>query len=262
MRNLQGATALLTGASSGLGPVIARRLHGQGVRLVLSARRLPELEALARELVGSRVVTADLSRPGEAERLAAEAGSVDLLVANAGVPASGPLLDFEVAEVDRALQVNLRAPMVLARLLAPAMVERRRGHIVLLASIAGMVTGPKVSVYAATKFGLRGFGHGLREELREAGVGVSLVSPTFVTEAGMWAETGRRTAIPEVTPEQVAGAVLRAVREDRPEVTVAPLRLRLAARLPMAFPGLLHGRVARRVGDFPDEAVDSQRGKR
>src|SRR5881392_465335 len=103
MRDLQGATALLTGASSGLGPVIARRLHGEGVRLVLSARRLPELEALARELVGSQVVTADLSRPGEAERLAAEAGTVDLLVANAGVPASGPLLDFEVAEVDRAL---------------------------------------------------------------------------------------------------------------------------------------------------------------
>jgi short-subunit dehydrogenase len=262
MRDLLGATALLTGASSGLGPVIARRLHGQGVRLVLSARRLPQLEALARELVGSRVVAADLSRPGEAERLAAQVGTVDLLVANAGTPASGPLLDFDVAEIDRALQVNLRSPMVLARLLAPAMVERRRGHIVLLASLAGMVAAPKVSVYAATKFGLRGFGHALREELHGAGVGVSLVSPTYVSEAGMWAETGRRAPIGEVTPEQVAEAVLRAVRDDRPEVAVAPLPLRLAVRVPMAFPELLHGPLARRAGEFPDEAVDRQRGKR
>src|SRR5207247_10810239 len=185
MRDLPGSTALLPGASSGLGPVIARRLHTEGVRLVLSARRRPELDALARELVGARVVTADLSRPGEAERLAGEVPGVDLLVANAGLPASGPLTDFEVAGIDSALQVNLRAPIVLTRLLVPGMVERGRGHVVLMASVAGKVAAPKSSIYAATTFGLRGFGHAMRAELRATGVGVSLVSPTFVREAGM-----------------------------------------------------------------------------
>src|ERR671932_1570792 len=99
MRRLEGKTALVTGASSGLGPVIARRLHREGVRPVLSARRRPELEALARELVGSRVLPADLAQRGEPERLAAEAGEVDLLVANAGLPASGRLVTFQVAEL-------------------------------------------------------------------------------------------------------------------------------------------------------------------
>jgi short-subunit dehydrogenase len=216
MRDLRGATALLTGASSGLGPVIARRLHREGVRLVLSARRQPELEALARELTGSRVLSADLSRPGEAERLAAEAGAVDLLVANAGVPASGRLLDLEVGEIDTALQVNLRGPIVLARRLLPGMVERRRGHVVLMASLAGKVAAAKMSIYAATKFGLRGFGHALRAELRGTGVSVSLVSPIYVREAGMWAETGQRSPVGEVTPAQVAEAVLRAVRHASP----------------------------------------------
>ncbi|HKF19890.1 MAG TPA: SDR family NAD(P)-dependent oxidoreductase, partial [Candidatus Dormibacteraeota bacterium] len=100
MRDLAGARALVTGASSGLGPVIARRLHREGVRLVLSARRKPELEELARELVGADVIAADLSERDAPERVAAEAmasGDVDILVANAGLPASGELLSFDVS---------------------------------------------------------------------------------------------------------------------------------------------------------------------
>ena len=142
MRELVGRTALLTGASSGLGPVIARRLHTEGVRFVLSARRRPELEGLARELVGSRVVVADLARRGEAERLATEAGPVDILIANAGVPVSGPLASLEVGEIDGGLEVNLRAAIVLTRLLLPAMLERSSGHVVLIASLAGQVPLP------------------------------------------------------------------------------------------------------------------------
>lgn len=265
MRDFEGALALVTGASSGLGPVIARRLHRDGVRLVLSGRRRPELEALARELVGSRVIAADLSRRGEAARLADEAmasGEVDILIANAGLPASGDLLSFDLREVDRALDVNLRAPIVLARRLLPAMVERRRGHIVLMASLAGKVAAPKISIYAATKFGLRGFGHALRAELRGTGVGVSVISPTYVSEAGMWAETGQRAPIGEVTPAQVAEAVVTAIRNDRSEITVASLPLRLATRLPMAFPELIHTPVARGAGRHPDAAVESQKAKR
>jgi short-subunit dehydrogenase len=265
MRDLTGTRALLTGASSGLGPTIARRLHREGVRLVLSARRRPELEELARELLGSQVITADMSKRGEPEGLAAEAsasGAIDILVANAGIPASGDLLSFDVPELDRALDVNLRAPIVLARQLLPAMIERGRGHIVLMASLAGKVAAPKISIYAATKFGIRGFGHALRAELRGTGVGVSLISPTYVSEAGMWADTGQRAPIGEVTPAEVAAAIVTAIQKDRAEVTVASLPLRVATRIPMAFPELIHTPVARGAGRHPDAAVESQKAKR
>src|SRR5579863_4275318 len=125
MRELAGRTALVTGASSGLGPVIVRRLARERMRFVLSARRIPELETLAAEVGGARVVAADLTRPGEPERLAAEAGPIDVLIANAGLPANGQLVDLEVEHIDRALDVNLRSVIVLTRLLLPSMLERR-----------------------------------------------------------------------------------------------------------------------------------------
>jgi short-subunit dehydrogenase len=262
MRELKGRTALLTGASSGIGPFIARRLHREGVRFVLSARRQDELQRLARELVGSRVVTADLSRRGEAERLAGEAGEVEILIANAGVPASGPLTGFEVAGIDQALDVNLRAPLVLARLLLPRMLERRSGHLVLMASVAGQVPAPGNSVYNATKFGLRGFGHALRAELHGSGVGVSVVSPVFVSNAGMLAETGVHAPGREVPVERVAEAVLTAIRADRSEITVAPLGLRVGGRLPLAFPQLIHTPLFRGAAAVPEEAMERQQGGR
>jgi uncharacterized protein len=260
MRELIGRTALLTGASSGLGPVIARRLHREGVRFVLSARRQPELQQLARELVGSRVIVADLARREEAERLAAETGPVDILIANAGVPVSGLLTDLEVAHIDRGLDVNLRAAIVLTRLLLPAMLERRSGHVVLMASLAGQIPGLRNSVYNATKFGLRGFGHALRLELRGTGVGASLVSPSYVSDSGMWAEAGQRSPF-EVSPDQVAAAVVKAIRADRAEATVAPLFGRFGGRFALVAPSTFL-RVGSRTSEIPQDAVDQHRAKR
>jgi short-subunit dehydrogenase len=209
------------------------------MHLVLSARRRPELEALAAELGEARVVTADLACKDEVARLAAEAGPVDVVVANAGLPANGLLLDLEVQHIDRAIAVNLRAPIVLTRLLLPAMIERRSGHIVLMASMAGRVPTAGSSIYNAAKFALRGFGYAMRAELRGTGVGLSLVSPTFVAQAGMWAETGLRSRIRETTPERVAEACVRAIREDRAEMAVASWEQRLVSRLALAFPELV-----------------------
>jgi short-subunit dehydrogenase len=261
MRELHGRTALLTGASSGLGPVIARRLHREGVRFVLSARREPELQRLARELVGSRVIVADLARRGEAERLAAEAGPVDILIANAGVPVSGLLTDLEVAQIDRGLEVNLRAAIVLTRLLLPGMLERRSGHVVLMSSLAGQMPGLRNSVYNATKFGLRGFGHALRLELRGKGVGASLVSPSYVSEAGMSADAGQHSPF-EVPPGPVADAVLKAIREDKAELTVAPVFARFGGRLALVAPSLFLRMGGSRTTEIPLETVDQQRTKR
>jgi uncharacterized protein len=265
VRDLQGALALLTGASSGLGPHIARRLAGRGVRFVLSARRQPELDALAGELERARVVPADLSRRGEAERLAAAAGEVDVLVANAGIPASGSLETFLVEEIDRALEVNLRSAMVLARLLAPGMAARRRGHLVLMSSIGGKMPAAGASVYNATKYGIRGFGLSLRQELAGSGVGVTVICPTFVSEAGMWAETGFRAhpLAGEVKPGQVADAILDGILRDRAEVDVMPLATRLGVRVGGLVPALAAA-LGRRTGAsaFDPAAAERQRHKR
>jgi short-subunit dehydrogenase len=260
MDDLKGRTALLTGASSGLGPVIARRLHREGVRFVLSARREPELQRLAAELGGARVIVADLSQRGEAERLAAEAGPVDILVSNGGVPVSGLLMDLDIASVDRGLDVNLRSAIVLTRLVLPGMLERRSGHIILMASIAGQIPGKRNSVYNATKFGLRGFGHALRLELQGTGVGASIVSPPFVSEAGMWAESGQHSPF-EVTPGRVAEAVLKAIQQNKVEVTVGPVMARFGGRLALIAPGFFL-RVAGRSGEIPQAAVKRQTTRR
>src|SRR5207244_6773174 len=139
------------------------------------------------------------------------------VIANAAVPASRELVTFSVEEIDRALNVNLRSAIVLADLVLPGMLSRGAGHIVLMSSIQGKIATALVSVYNATKFGLRGFGLALGQELRNSGVGVSVINPTFVRDAGMWAETGvaAHPLAGQVTPDQVDEAVVRAIKENR-----------------------------------------------
>src|SRR5207245_8264062 len=129
---------------------------------------------------GGRAVACDLSDRAALERLVAGAGDVDVLVANAAVPATGELVELTQQQIDRMLEVNLRAPIALARALAPRMIERRRGHLVFIASLAGKAASPASSIYSATKFGLRGFALGLRADLAEHGVIVSTVLPGFI----------------------------------------------------------------------------------
>jgi uncharacterized protein len=228
--NVSGRTVLLTGATGGLGHTIARRLHGAGARLVLTGRRTDVLEALAAE-TGARAVAVDLADAAAVERLAHDFADVDILVANAGLPGSGHVMSFSVEQIDRALAVNLRAPMVLSRVIGERMTQRRSGHIVLMSSLAGKAGTPRSGVYSATKFGLRGFAQGLRQDLRPHGVGVSAVFPGFVRDAGMFAESGAKLppGVGTSTPEQVADAVLRAIERNRGEVDVAPVPMRLGA---------------------------------
>jgi uncharacterized protein len=228
--NLAGRTVLLTGATGGLGQAIARRLHRAGASLVITGRRTDVLESLAAES-GARSVAVDLTDAAAVERLATDHAGVDVLVANAGLPGSGHVFSFSVEEIDRALAVNLRAPMVLARVIGERMAERGAGHIVLMASLSGKAATPRSSIYSATKFGLRGFAMGLRQDLRPAGVGVSAIFPGFVRGAGMFAESGAKLppGVGTSTPEQVAEAVVRAIERNRGEVDVAPVPMRLGA---------------------------------
>jgi short-subunit dehydrogenase len=245
---LNGARVLLTGATGGIGGAIARRLSSEGAQLVLTGRRADVLHALGDEL-GARALVVDLARREEVERLLGMVGEIDLLVANAALPGSGRLLTLERDHVDRAIEVNLRAPIALAHGLLPSMVERGNGHLVFIGSLSGKAASGGASVYSATKFGLRGFALALRAELAPVGVGVSLVAPGFVSAAGMYADTKINLpwGLSTRTPEQVAGAVVRAVVENRGEVNVAALTMRLGADVASLAPALA-ARASRALG--------------
>jgi short-subunit dehydrogenase len=242
---LAGKRALLTGATGGLGQAIAHALAERGATLVLSARKAEALRQLAESLPGEHdIAPADLAVEGAAERLGADAGAVDCLVANAGLPGTGTIESFSPEEVTRALRVNLESPIMLARELAPGMREREDGHLVFVSSLAGKAPSPRSAIYCGTKFGLRGFALSLRADLARTGVGVSLVLPGFIREAGMFAASGAKPppGLGTSTPQEVAAAAVRAIERDKFEVAVAPLRQRALAHFGLASP-----RVAMRV---------------
>lgn len=256
----------MTGATGGIGGAIARALHARGAHVVLTGRREELLEEL-RASLGERaeLVAGDLADREGAARLAAGAGDVDVLVANAALPASGRLEDFDPDEIDRALDVNLRAPIQLTRALLPGMLQRGRGHVVLVSSLSGKVASPRSGVYSATKFGLRGFAAGLREDVEPRGIGVTVVFPGFVSEAGFFADSGVKLPrwVGTRTPDQVAAAVVQGVERGRAELDVAPLGLRVGTRLAELAP-VTAARIQRRLGSerIADALADAQRDMR
>ena len=187
------------------------------------------------------------------------------MVANAALPASGVYDSFTAHEVDRALDVNLRAPIHLARELAGPMVERGSGHLVFISSLSGKTASPGGSLYSATKFGMRGFALGLREDLVGTGVGVTTVFPGFIRDAGMFHDSN--TELPKGvgtrTPEQVAEGVLKGIDRDKPEVAVAPLALRLGSIAGGVAPGPMDA-LQRRLGsrDIAAQMAKGQADKR
>jgi short-subunit dehydrogenase len=238
---IRGARVLLTGASGGVGEPIARALAERDANLVLSGRRAEALATLAREL-GAEVVVCDLADRAQLERLVSDAGDVEVLVANAGLLGAGTLPRLDPQEIDRVIEVNLRAPIALARRLMPAMVERGRGHLVFVASFTGKIPSAGESpIYTATKFGLRGFAHVLRVQSRRKGIGVSLVTPGPIRDVGMWARGGQKLPpiIRPQAPQDVGKAVVRAIERDLAEVDVASLGLRVVSKLSGVAPAFV-----------------------
>ncbi len=261
--NIDGAKVLLTGATGGIGHAIARRLHADGAHLVLTGRQTDVLAALGDEL-GAEVVACDLADRGAVTDLVARSTDTDILVNNAALPASGDLLELSVEQIDRMLEVNLRAPIVLARGLGDAMAARHRGHIVFISSLSGKSSSPRTSMYSAGKFGLRGFGQGLRYDLEDHGVGVSVVFPGFIRDAGMFADTGVELprGIGTSSPDDVAVAVATAVTRNRGEIDVAPVAMRAASAFAGIFPSVAHTLTVRFGGDLAHQLTDHQADKR
>lgn len=188
MKELKGAVALVTGASSGIGEATARALAARGAHVVLTARRKNRLEKRAAEIralangAEALVIPGDLTVRGEAEQIASEAlawkGRVDVLVNNAGAGRMQFLEDFDSqADIRPVLDLDLAAPIFLTRTLLPAMLQRKSGTIINVSSISGLVGTATSTVYCAAKFGLNGFNDALRSEVRGMGIDVCLVCP-------------------------------------------------------------------------------------
>jgi uncharacterized protein len=263
MTQLRGARVLVTGATGGLGRAIAMALRAQGADLVVTGRRAGPLEAVAAEVQGQAIV-ADLADRAQLGGLLAEAGDLNVLVANAALPGSGDLGEWEQHQIDRVLEVNLGSPIAMTRALLPRFRARGSGHFVYVSSLSGKVASKGASLYSATKFGLRGFAGGLRADVHQSGIGVSVVFPAFVRDAGMFADSGVTLplGIGTVTSQAVADAVVRAIHTDRAEITVAPLPLRVGAFLGALAPGPSAAIQARFGTRLAEQLIEAQRHKR
>jgi short-subunit dehydrogenase len=263
---LNGSRVLLTGATGGIGQAIARALHARGAELILTGRRTGVLDELVRDL-GDRADAhaLDLSQADALTSFCAGVGPIDVLVANAGLPGTGKLSEYAPEQIDRVLDVNLRAPVHMTHTLLPGMLERGRGHLVYISSISGKVATARSSLYNGTKFGLRGFAYATREDLRGTGVGVTTVFPGFISDAGMWADAGvdLPRGVGMKSPEKVASAVIKGIEKDKAEIDVAPLFIRFGGWLAGPAPNAVAAINKRGGGEkIAASLAEAQREKR
>jgi len=247
--DIRGRRILLTGASGGLGMATARELSRRGGRLILTARRKELLDDLAAE-TGAEVVVADLANRDDVDDLIELSTGVDVLVLNAGIGGDGPVEEITSDGVDAVIDVNLRAPIQMAVAFAQHKLEEGTpGQIVLVGSLSGLAATPNTRMYNATKFGLRGFALSFRQDLDDTDIGVTLVAPGFIRDAGMFADndislpSGVRTK----SPQDVAAGVVKAIETNPAEVYVSPVELRLSATLSTIAPNI-SAAIQRRVG--------------
>lgn len=254
---------LITGATGGIGGALVSAFAARGAQLTITGRRGDVLDELATP-VGARPMVIDLTEHEAPQQLLEATGPVDVVIANAALPASGLLQDYSIEQIDRALDVNLRAPIVLAKLAGAAMAKRGSGHLVFISSLSGKTASGHTALYNATKFGVRGFALALREDLRPHGVGVSVVSPGPIRGAGMLAEPNITIpAIATRTPQDVASATIRAIEKNIAEIDVAPWFLRLSALVGGAAPAFAAAVSRRGANDGMMTAIsEAQRRKR
>jgi short-subunit dehydrogenase len=274
MEQLSGRTALVTGASGGIGRQIARRLAGEGMNVVASGRRTEALAEVVEELrglgVSAEAVAADLGDLTQAdpliERSEAALGPIDLLVNNAGVETVGAFTAYSREQLSSMVDVNLTAPLLLTHRVVPGMLERGRGHVVFISSLAGKVGPAYNEPYAATKAGLIGLNQSLRAEYIRAPIGFSVVCPGFVAGDGMYqrmVEEGvsSNRMLGETTLEKIADGVIDAVRRDRPEVVESGAPVRPLLALGQISPRLVERLVERFGGNEIFRRAAAARGR-
>jgi len=257
MKQLTDRVIVLTGASQGLGAVMARALAEAGAQLVLAARSADKLAELATSLGagGARVLTVpcDVTKAADRETLVARAraefGRIDVLVNNAGVEELGNYAEQDPATLTRIIETNLLAPMLLGRAVLPHMLAARRGHIVNIASLAGRTGMPFGAAYSGSKGGLAEWSISLGAELRGSGVSVSVICPGFVDDTGMFSrkQAPAPRSIGASKPEHVMQAIMQVLHKPRLEVIVNPKPVRLLMALKALSPEAALA-VGRRLG--------------
>lgn len=233
MKELKERTVLITGASYGVGPLIARAFASKGANVALAARTAEKLKSVATEIAAMNVnvldVPTDLTRFADCQALVAqteaELGPVDVLVNNASVHYIGPLVGLSCEQIQQIVETNLMSAMFLTRMVLPGMLQRKKGHVVHNVSLAGKVGMPYLAAYSASKHGLIGFNNALQAELRGTGVHSTAMCFGFISKTGMWARFNRpiHPAFGTSTPERVAKSVVRAIERHWVEPVINPI---------------------------------------
>jgi 3-oxoacyl-[acyl-carrier protein] reductase len=218
MISIENQVAVVTGAGRGIGRAIAIELGRLGAQVVLAARSRRELENTA-ALSGPKatIVPADVCKKSEVQRLFEQAttiGPVDILVNAAGLGVFGPVVDFKDEDFEILIQTNLRGIFFASRFVLPSMIERKRGHIINIASIAGKVGSANRAVYCASKFGVVGFTESLAEEVRQYGIRASVICPGSTDTRFSPSETSGKSRERMLRPEDVAHAVRMLVTQE------------------------------------------------
>ncbi len=242
MTQIEGKHVLLTGGSRGIGPVIVGALAAWGAHIALAARSQEGLDQVAESMrqfdVRTMTAAVDLAQAPQRHELVSKVlekfGVIDILINNAGLESEGAYLDLPWDTIQETLEVNLVAPMELTHLVLPAMLERKSGHIVNIASIAAKCGAPYGATYSATKAGMAEWAYGLSWEHVNSGVHFSTIFPGYVTGVGMFAKFGVTAPAMQgsCTPAQVADAVVRAIEHNTLDVVVnsPPIRYFFALR--------------------------------
>jgi short-subunit dehydrogenase len=235
MKPLAGKVSIVTGAGRGIGRAVSLLLGREGSRVVLAARSESQLRAVGEEIRReggeALVIPTDLTHDEEVERLGGETlkewGSIDYLINNAGWGKTAPVVKAKREDLDRTLQVNLRAPMVLTQLVLPTLIAKGEGAIINIGSISGKMGQANTAAYSASKFGMIGFSESLFEEVRGHGIKVTVILPGFV-DTQMIPPTGKLDRSKMIRPEDIAQTVFFVLTSPPGccpvEVTVRPQR--------------------------------------
>lgn len=221
--SLSGKSALVTGASAGIGRATVLALVEAGARVLATGRRKAELDALVRQCGGQAVeaVAGDLNDAAFVAGLAARAGAVDIMVSNAGILTYAPLMDTTFDETEEMFRTNVLASFRVTHAVAKSMMERRRGHIIVMTSIAAREVYRLGVIYCATKHALSAIARGLRLELQDYGIKVTEIAPGMVDTDIRATSTHPRVLealkvrkFSALTPQEVADAVVFAARAE------------------------------------------------
>ena len=231
MKILEGNIALVTGASRGIGPYIARALSREGALVICIARNEEKLKDIEKQIIdeggNAQIVPFDLNKSHRLKELVQKlkdynVDEVDILVNNAGIEKYNHYTDNNYESILSIITVNLLAPMELTRLILPGMLKRRQGNIINIASLAGRKGVAYNSIYSASKAGMIKWGDGLRQELHGTGVSVSTIMPGYINEAGMFFDGGfpAPKLLGTSPPQKVSDAVLKAIKTGKGEIIV------------------------------------------